>query len=116
MKKKVPAILFLAALFCIAVYIGVFIGRAGSRNITALPDAANYLPPPPEATSALINLNEATEEDLLTIPGIDQLLADNIIQYREKFGYFLSVTELKYIDGVSDRIYRQIMNYVTVSP
>ena len=116
MKKKVPAILFLAAMFCIAVYIGVFIGRASSRNITTVSDAANYIPPPSEPPSALINLNEATEEDLLAIPGINQLLAERIIQYRDRFGFFLSVTELKYIDGMTDRIYQQIMDYVTVSP
>ena len=115
MKKNVPSILFIATLLCIAVYIGVFIGRASSRNITSLPDVANYSNHV-ETEPLLVDLNQASEEDLFLLPGMTSELAEAIIQYREKYGDYVLIRELKGITGMTDEIYQQIRDYVTVSP
>ena len=115
MKKKVPTILFLATLLCITIYIGVFIGRASSWNITSLPDAANYSNSA-ETGPLTLDLNTATAQDLLLLPGMDEQLAEEIILYREKFGNYVLLRELERIPGMTDEIYRQIKDYLTVSP
>ncbi len=115
MKKKVPTILFLATILCIAIYIGIFIGRASSRNITSLPDAANYSNQI-KTESLKIDLNTATVQDLLAVPGMDEQLAEEIILYRQKFGSYVLLRELKRIPGMTNEIYRQIKDYLTVSP
>ena len=116
MNKKVPTILFIATLLCIAVYIGVFIGRAFSWNITSLPDAQNHIAGTTDPASLLLDLNTATEDDLLTLPCMDSYLAKSILQYRQKFGGFIHISELKNVDGMTNDIYRQLKEYVTVSP
>ena len=114
MKTKVPTFLLIATLVCITIYIGVFIGRATSRNITALPDAPNdsYT----NSASFSLDLNQATIDDLLRLPGMDRQLAENIIAYREKFGSFVLVGEVRRIEGMTDQIYNLIKEYLTVSP
>jgi len=49
-----------------------------------------------------IDLNTASREDLMEIEGIDFVLADNIIGYREEHGGIGSVDELRDLSGISD--------------
>lgn len=114
MKTKVPTFLLIATLVCIIIYIGVFIGRTTSRNITDLSNAANQ--PHTESASFSLDLNQATIDDLLRLPGMDRQLAENIIAYREKFGSFVLVGEVRRIAGMTDQIYDLIKEYLTVSP
>ncbi len=60
-----------------------------------------------------INLNTATKEELDTLPGVGAVLAERIIQYREKNGPFQRPEDLrkvpgfggtKLFDGIKDRI------------
>lgn len=48
-----------------------------------------------------INLNEATKEELKSLPGIGEALADRLISYR-KNNEIKSVHDLKKIDGIGD--------------
>lgn len=65
------------------------------------------------APAGRINLNTATREELDTLPGVGMVLADRIIQYREKNGPFQRPDDLKKVpgfggtklyDGLKDRI------------
>lgn len=50
-----------------------------------------------------ININAATKEELKDIPGIGDVTAQKIIDYREKNGDFSSVEDLKNIDRIGDK-------------
>jgi hypothetical protein len=50
--------------------------------------------------SLTINLNTATEAELITIQGIDLSLARRMITERRKRGFFKSVDELQHLEGV----------------
>ena len=47
-----------------------------------------------------LNVNTATEEELMTLPGIDRQTAHNVIEYRQQIGYFRKIEDLALVTGV----------------
>ena len=64
---------------------------------------------------AKLDINTATRDQLLTVAGMDPLLADAIIKYREDFGGFLALTELKSAMGLDANTYKQLAKSLTVN-
>jgi len=62
-----------------------------------------------------LDINTATREQLLLVPGMDGALADAIIKYREDFGGFLALTELKSAMGLDASTYKQLAKSLTVN-
>lgn len=61
----------------------------------------------------LVNINTATKEELQTINGIGETKANNIIKYREEFGNFKTVEDIKNVEGIGDSLYESIKIYIT---
>ncbi|MBI6871690.1 helix-hairpin-helix domain-containing protein [Clostridium aciditolerans] len=55
------------------------------------------------AQGGKININSASKEELKTIPGIGDVTAQKIIEYREKNGNFSTVEDLKKIDRIGEK-------------
>lgn len=66
------------------------------------------------AASDTLNLNQVTETELLSIPGIGPMKAKSIIEYREEHGSFDSVEQLKEIKGIGDKTFEKLSGYFTV--
>jgi competence protein ComEA len=64
--------------------------------------------------STLLNVNVATAEELETLPGIGEVLAATIIQYREENGPFTSVDQLVEVSGIGEVTLEEIRDLVTV--
>ena len=64
--------------------------------------------------STPIDVNTATAEELAMIPGLDQTLAQNIIDYREANGPFSSVDDLSQVTGMDQQTLDSIRGWVTV--
>ncbi|KAJ8415935.1 hypothetical protein AAFF_G00404920 [Aldrovandia affinis] len=47
-----------------------------------------------------LNINTATEEELMTLPGVNRMVAQNIVEYRECIGGFKKVEDLALVSGV----------------
>ena len=69
-----------------------------------------------EESSEKIHLNTASLEDLDTLQGIGPALAQRIIDYREEYGGFSRVEELKEVKGIGEGLFEQIRDSVTVEP
>jgi len=63
-----------------------------------------------------IDLNRANLEMLTTLPGIGPRLAKRIIQFREEVHPFEEAIEITAVPGISERMYRQWANRLTVEP
>lgn len=61
-----------------------------------------------------INLNTATMEQLLSVDGIGESRAAQILAYREELGGYTSVEQIKNISGIGDAVYAKIAPYLTV--
>ncbi len=61
----------------------------------------------------LININTASLEELITLDGIGEKTARNIIEYRENNNGFLNVDELLEVSGIGETKLDKIRNYIT---
>ena len=61
-----------------------------------------------------ININTATKEELQKLDGIAPITAQDIINYRTRYGPFKSITEIKNVPGIKDNKYEKIRDYITV--
>lgn len=68
----------------------------------------------PPAGGGLVNLNSATVAELDTLPGVGPVLAQRIIDHRNRNGGFRSVEELRKVEGVGDARFEQLKDLVTV--
>lgn len=115
MLKNLSKLFLVGILLCIAVYIGVFIGRTSSANVLSVSDLQQVKQgEPDELTFHKIDLNTATADDLNDIPGVGPAVAKAIIEYRDEYGDYYKVEELKDVKGISDELYESIKEYVTV--
>tara|TARA_B100000378_G_C17905574_1_gene364258 strand:+ start:191 stop:589 length:399 start_codon:yes stop_codon:yes gene_type:complete len=58
-----------------------------------------------------VNLNRALKSELITLPGIGPALADRIIAYRDEFGTFKTIDDLRNVKGVGDKSLEKIRLY-----
>lgn len=66
-----------------------------------------------ESNSNLVNINTATKEELMTITGIGESKANNIIEYR-KNNKFSKIEDIKNISGIGDSVFEKIKEYITI--
>jgi competence protein ComEA len=66
------------------------------------------------STGGLVNVNTATAADLETLPGVGEVIAQAIVDYRTENGPFGSVDELLDVSGIGDTTLENIRELVTV--
>lgn len=66
------------------------------------------------AAEGKLDLNQADEAALRSLPGIGESRAKAICQYRREHGDFTKVEELMQVPGIKEAIYLQIKDLVTV--
>lgn len=59
-------------------------------------------------------LNDSTLEELQLVPGIGPHLAERIVGYRQKYGDFKNLEELKQVDGIADKKLEKLRPYLTI--
>ena len=117
------------------------ISSAGGITEDAAPDAVNqarviadgeqiYVPTVEEAASqqtgvggttvtkgtesVKVNINTAGKEELMTLTGIGEAKADDILKYREEHGSFGSIEELMQINGIKEGVFNKIKDDITI--
>jgi competence ComEA-like helix-hairpin-helix protein len=61
-----------------------------------------------------VALNYADKEDLMTLPGIGDVLAQRILDYRNAHGKFSSVEELLNVEGIGQKRLEQMLNLIVI--
>ncbi len=69
-----------------------------------------------DSSTATVNINTATAEELAAaLPGIGDVKAQSIVEYREAAGGFDSVDELINVSGIGEKTLESIRPYCRVS-
>ncbi len=69
---------------------------------------------PTTSPSFPINLNTATFEELLALPGIGDVRARSIIDYRSTHGPFQSIEDIQAVEGIGPGIFEKVKELITV--
>ena len=64
--------------------------------------------------SGKLNINTATVDQLMLLPGIGDTKAQAITDYRTQNGDFMSVDDITKVKGVGDKTFENIKGYLTL--
>jgi competence ComEA-like helix-hairpin-helix protein len=73
------------------------------------------LPGTVNPTGERININQATFTQLVSLPGIGEAKASAIIDFREKYGDFEDISELNYVAGIGNTLYKSLEDLVIIN-
>ena len=118
-KARVHPMVLITCVFA-ALLIGFFLGR----NFHSAPvQVQSVTAPPMEATAETetkseetgpININTATVEQLMELPGIGETYATRIVEYQTENGPFDSVGALIHVPGIGEKRLEAIWDLITV--
>lgn len=115
--KKSPNIVLIITICFFCLLIGLFLGRNVSRSYVNLPEEVNRVTESgsesQKDTTGKLDINTATKEQLMLLPGIGESLALRIIAYREENGPFKSAEDIKSVSGIGDSKFAQLEAYIT---
>ena len=61
-----------------------------------------------------ININTASKEELMTLPGVGESKANGIVEYRSSNGKFNALEELMNVEGIKDGVFNKIKDKITI--
>lgn len=66
-------------------------------------------------SASIVNINTANLEELMSLPGIGETKALNIIAHREAHGNFKTIEEIMNVSGIGETIFDSIKGLITVN-
>ena len=87
---------------------------AAALLLAVVPPATLAAPPAAAPAAAPIDLNAASVEQLVAVPGIGKSLAQRIVDFRQKNGPFKSVDELLKVQGIGEKSLEKLRPHLVV--
>lgn len=122
MMKNIGQYALISIVFlCVGLMLGIFIGQGkGGTSITLIPSDVKIIDRSPQKTvykdssTGRININTASVDELISVPGVGKVTAERIISYRNTYGLFYSVNDLLKISGIGEKTLEKMKPYITV--
>lgn len=122
MKIKLSTVLSGLTVLFVGLTLGFFLGRnpaAGSVTVeTAQRQQTVSTAPLPEPTAkaaaSAVDINTADMQTLSTLPGIGEVLAQRIVDYRQTHGRFTAVEQLTNVEGIGEGKMEAILELITI--
>lgn len=113
---KVEKIILALTLLFLAFTLGVHWGgqKRDSFTISTQPRQETTVSASNQTEKTRVNINTADADELMTLPGIGQVLAGRIIAYRQEHGAFAGIDEITQVEGIGNGVYSKICTSITV--
>lgn len=111
MKKSELFTYLIISLVCLLLLTGLFIYRS---FLSEPLEIRNNAPIVQGEGNGKVNINTADADTLTLLPGIGPATAKNIIDYREKYGLFRKIEDIKNVSGIGDKTYADIRKFIEV--
>ena len=92
-------------LFAAIIASGLMVA-ASPVVVAAGPDAKQEVAP--------VDVNTASVEQLMSVPGIGQVVAQRIVEFREKNGPYKSVDDLLKVQGIGEKSLAKLRDRISV--
>lgn len=125
-KPGISPLLVITILFTV-FSTGFFLGRNQNRNTVSVSLPAEFMTVPsvtadperaeteePRVISFPISINDADKESLMALPGIGDVLAQRILDYRDENGAFSAPEELLNVEGIGKKRLEEILDLITI--
>ena len=118
-NKLLTVLLILTALFA-GLTLGLYLGRnpGGGSVIVSVPaqtQATSAVPEPTLSSAAVpVNINTADIAELAGLPGIGDVLARRIVDYRNAHVSFTAVEQLTNVEGIGEGKLEAILEQITI--
>lgn len=125
-KQRISKLLIITLLFA-AFTLGFFLGNQQNHPGITVSVPEEYLEAPtaaPEPVSTPteetigisfpISINEAEKEEFMALPGIGEVLAERILDYRRENGAFSSPEDLLNVEGIGKKRLEEILEFITI--
>jgi len=125
-KPKISILLILTVAFA-AFTLGFLLGKNQNHNAVSVDLPQKLLvqpaqpretePSPTEETEGIsfpIDINLAGKDALMALPGIGEVLAQRILNYREANGSFTAVEQLLNVEGIGKQRLEDIWDLITI--
>lgn len=90
------------------------LAAAVALTLPALPVQASLLhAAESKPQESLVDINTAGVEELMDVPGIGQVIAQRIVEYRDKNGPYASVDDLLKVQGIGEKSLARIRERLT---
>jgi len=67
-----------------------------------------------ELNEKSVNINTASRQELISLPGIGEKISQRIIDYREAHNGFKKIEEIMEVKGIAEKKFEKIKCYITV--
>ncbi|MFN3135075.1 MAG: ComEA family DNA-binding protein [Candidatus Kryptonium sp.] len=80
-----------------------------------LPESSGERSAELSVSSFKVNINTATKEELMKIPGVGSKTAEQIIKHRETYGKFERIEDIMNVKGIGQKKFEKMKNYLTTN-
>ncbi len=91
----------------------IYIPKIGEDDIPIESSNVNSSTNNFDSPNGKVNINTCTKEELMTLPGIGEVLAQRIIEYRQG-NPFRTIEDIMNVSGIGDKKFESIKDLITV--